>query len=170
MRNGAGTFTHRALPDIGNHGTGNSPEINAGVVVETTILSGDEGLFHELGHLPGFQLLSCRWPQFLDHLTVAGQQCDRSGAVEIGDPSRVRQGCIDQIGQRASPECCARTDSCCSGADQDPTQMGAIHITWVRGLWPMARAVTNMPSTRNGCALAWYFTSNATGSRSSQMS
>ena len=37
-------------------------------------------------------------------------------------------------------------------------------------LWPMARAVTNIPSTKNGWALAWYFTSKATGSRSSQMS
>ena len=40
----------------------------------------------------------------------------------------------------------------------------------IKGLCPIAIAVTNIPKIRNGCALAWYLTSKLNGSRNSHMS
>ena len=40
----------------------------------------------------------------------------------------------------------------------------------INELCPIAIAVTSMPKIKNGCALAWYLTSNFNGSRNNHMS
>ena len=49
---------------------------------------------------------------FLDHLTIAGQQCDRAWTVEVGDASGVGQGGVRQIGKEARAQCRANSDRC----------------------------------------------------------
>ena len=92
----ARTFADRALLQICDNCPSDSPNINAVVVKEAAVFSCDEGLHHELGHLPWFDLLSGGWPEFLDHLAVARKERDRSGPIEKIDPSCIRQGRINR--------------------------------------------------------------------------
>ena len=48
----ARSFANRALLQIRNDGSPDSPEINAVVVKEAAVFSCNEGLHHERGHLP----------------------------------------------------------------------------------------------------------------------
>jgi len=124
------------------------------VLKEAAVFSGDEGLHHELGHLPWFDLLSGGWPEFLDHLAVAREKRDRPWPIEKIDPSCIRQGRINRSRNGGLPQRSTTTNRNGDACDQDPVTTGAIHIPCVRGLWPIAKAVTSIPSTRKGWALA----------------
>ena len=121
---------------------------------EAAVFSCDEGLHHELGHLPWFDLLPGRWPEFLDHLAVARQERDRSRPVEQIDAPCIRQGRINRSRNGGLPKSGTTTNRNGDACNQEPVTTGAIHIPCVRGLWPIARAVTSIPSTRKGWALA----------------
>ena len=150
----ARSFANRALLQICDDGPSDSPEINAVMVKEAAVFSCNEGLHHQLGHLPWFDLFPGRWSELLDHLAVARQERDRARPVEKIDSSCIRQGRINRSRDRGLPERSTTTNRNGDACDQEPMTTGANHIPCVRGLWPIARAVTSIPSTRKGWALA----------------
>ena len=62
LGDGAGSFPHRALPDIGDHGPGNPPAIDAVMVKKAPVFRCDEGLLHQQGHGAWLQLVAGGWP------------------------------------------------------------------------------------------------------------
>ena len=104
LGDGAGAFPHRALPDIGDHGPGNPPAIDPVMVKEAAVFSGDEGLLHQQRHGARLELVAGGRSQFLDDAPPCGQQGDRSRTVEVGDAAGIRQGRVDQLGQRPCSE------------------------------------------------------------------
>ena len=154
LGDGAGTFTHGSLFDVGEQGSADAPEIDAVVFVEAPVFCCNKGFFHQLRHLTGIHLFPRCWPQLLDDLPITGQQCDRARTVEAGNAPGVGQGGINRFCDGALAEGDTASDGSSRACQQDPVTTGSLHISWVRGLWPTARAVTNIPSTRKGWALA----------------
>ena len=154
LGDGACPFPNRALADIGDDGPGNAPAIHTVVLIETSVFGGDESLSHRWRHRTGLHLLARCWPQLLDHLAIGGKQGDRSRPIEAGNPPCIWKSGIHQLCKSAHAQGSSHTHCSCCAGNQCPVQAGTLHITWVKGLWPTARAVTSMPSTRNGWALA----------------
>jgi len=129
LGDGAGSFPHRTLPDIGDNGPGDAPAIDAVMLKEAAVFSGDEGLLHQQGHGARLQLVAGGWSQFLDDAPPRGQQGDRSRAVEVGDAAGIRQSRVDQLGQRSCSESGTDAHTRCSSSDEGPMQTGAVHIS-----------------------------------------
>ena len=129
LGDGAGSFPHRTLPDIGDNGPGDAPAIDAVMLKEAAVFSGDEGLLHQQGHGARLQLVAGGWSQLLDDASLGGQQGDRSRAVEVGDAAGIRQSRVDQLGQRPCSESGTDAHPRCSSGDEGPMQTGAVHIS-----------------------------------------
>ena len=154
LGDGAGSFPNRTLADVGDDGPGDAPAIHTVVLIKAPVFGCDESLSHRWRHRTGLHLLSRCWPQLLDHLAIGGEQGDRSRPIEAGNPSGIRKRGVHQLCQSAHAQGSSHTHRSCCAGDQSPVQAGTLHITWVKGLWPTARAVTSMPRTRKGWALA----------------
>ena len=68
----AGSFSNSALADVSHHGSSDSPEIHAVVVVEAAIFRSDEGLLHQQRHLPRLDFFAGGRPELLNDSPVAG--------------------------------------------------------------------------------------------------
>ena len=154
LGDGAGAFLHRPPSHVAHDSPANANGINAVVVVKAPVFGCDEGALHQQRHLAADQLVAGGGAQLLDHLAVGREHGHRARAVVAAHPLHIGEQRVDALHQQALAEgngyTCPSPDQ---AGSQQRTTAPAGHIT-TRSLWPMAKAVTSIPSTRNGCALA----------------